>query len=73
LGLLSEITSKLTHDLVIMMESHENDLNSLAGNDVELGMIIPWITSRTSLVSKLQRELYEICGSFIQQSHLRDH
>ncbi len=30
------------------MELHMNELNSLVGNEIELGMMIPMIKSRTS-------------------------
>ncbi len=31
------------------MEYHGNELNSLVGNEIELGMMIPMIRSRTSV------------------------
>jgi hypothetical protein len=38
------------------MESHGNDLNGLVGNEIELGIVIPIITSRTSAGVEEQKE-----------------
>jgi hypothetical protein len=38
------------------IESHGKELNDIAGNEIELGIVIPVITSRTSAGIKEQRE-----------------
>ena len=62
------LASNVTNELVVGCHITER-LNRLAGNDIELGMMIPMIESRASNIPMTREQRMLLCGLINKDLH----